>query len=159
MKNSSLNSTFIYGIPLLMMISAVFLIYSPSFKTHTALFSFSVTFDFIISIPLVYYFLVRKSRIANKTVYLLFTVNLILASFFIPKQNQVYLDLFKYWVLPFMEFFSIGYLIYHVRTVLKKVAQKESTGSDFFTLLKEVLSEIIPKKAVIPIKFPYELKI
>ena len=85
----------IYGLPLLFVLIAFLIIKSSVFKTNPNLISFGVTFDLLISIPFIYYLLIRKTKISNASTSIVLTLNLILAAFLIPKQNQIYLDLFK----------------------------------------------------------------
>jgi len=105
----------VYGIPSLLIIMSVLILKSSVFKENSNLLSFGITFDFLISIPFIYYLLIRKTKISNKSISILLTVNLILASFFIPKQNQLYLELFKNWMLPILELLIIGILIFNVK--------------------------------------------
>jgi len=140
----------IYGIPFLLVFLSVLILKSSVFKENSNLLSFGITFDFLISIPFIYYLLIRKTKISNKSISILLTVNLILASFFIPKQNQYYLELFKNWLLPLLELLIIGILINNVKKSLKKINENETQNADFFTILKQVLRELVPKKIVIP---------
>jgi len=140
----------IYGIPFLLIFLSVLILKSNVFKENSNLLSFGITFDFVISIPFIYYLLIRKTKISTKSISILLTVNIILASFFIPKQNQYYLELFKNWLLPILELLIIGMLINNVKKSLKKINENETQNTDFFIILKQVLSELIPKKIVIP---------
>lgn len=140
----------VYGIPSLLIIMSVLILKSSVFKENSNLLSFGITFDFLISIPFIYYLLIRKTKISNKSISILLTVNLILASFFIPKQNQLYLELFKNWMLPILELLIIGILIFNVKKTLKKIEGNKTLNDDFFTILKQVICELVPKKMVIP---------
>ena len=141
----------IYGIPLVMVFIAILMVRSNLFKTNPDVISFGVTFDFLFSIPFVYYLLIRKTKIPNTSISIVLTVNLILATFFIPAQNQIYLDYFKNWFLPILEFTIIGILIYNVKKALQKVNENKTREIDFFTTLKQVAHNIVPKKMAIPL--------
>ena len=151
MNSKTLNkNTLIYGIPSLMVLIFLFIIKSSLFKTNPNLISFGVTFDLLFSIPFIYYLFIRKTKISNSTVSILLTVNLILATFFIPKQNQIYLELFKNWLLPILEFLIIGFLVYNVKKTIKKIKKKGTEYTDFFSILKHILHKLVPKRMVIP---------
>lgn len=140
----------VYGIPFLLIIISVLILKSGVFKENSNLLSFGITFDFLISIPFIYYLLIRKTKISNKSISILLTVNLILASFFIPKQNQYYLELFKIWLLPILELLIIGILIYNVKKSIKKINKNKTQNADFFIILKQIIYELVPKKMVVP---------
>ncbi len=145
------KNVLVYGIPLLMVLISIFMINSSLFKTNPNLISFGVTFDLLFSIPFIYYLLIRKTKISNSTISIILTMNLILATFFIPKQNQIYLELFKNWLLPILELLIIGILVYSVKKTIKKIKKNETENTDFFSILKQISSEIVPKKMVIPL--------
>lgn len=145
------RNIYIFGFPLLMVFISILITNSNIFKTNPDLISFGVTFDLIFSIPFVYYLLIRKTKISNNSISFILTLNLILASLFIPKENQIYLSLFKNWFLPIIEIVIIGILIFNVKKTIKNVKEKESRKSDFFTILKQVAHKTIPKKLAIPL--------
>ncbi len=150
MKTIHLQKISIYGITLFLILFSLFTIKTNAFKTNTNILSFGVTADLLFFIPLIYYLVIRKTKISNKSVSLLLTVNLLLATVFIPKQNQIYLDFFKNWLLPILELLLIASLIYSVKKAIKnrKDIQK---NTDFFSLLKQVTLQIVPKKMAIPL--------
>jgi hypothetical protein len=145
------RNIFIYGIPLSMVFISIFIINSNIFKTNPDLMSFGVTFDLIFSITFIYYLLIRKTKISNKSISIVLTLNLILATFIIPKPNQIYLNLFKNWFLPLIEIAITGIIIYSVKKKLKEVKENKVVNSDFFSTLKQVSYTIVPKYMATPL--------
>ena len=45
---------------------------------------------------------------------------LLIGTYFLPKDNQEYLNLFKVWVLPFFEISILVFIIIKVRSAIKK---------------------------------------
>ena len=61
--------------------------------------------DFLITIPLVYFFLIRKKEISNKTTITVAFLGLAIASVILPKENQEVLVRIRMLLLPLVEFF------------------------------------------------------
>jgi len=135
----------------LLILSTFFITKSNVFKTNSNLLSFGVTFDLLFTIPFIYYLLIRKTNISNKSISFLLTLNFIFASYILPKQNQFYLAFFQYWILPVLELFIIGFLVFNVKKSLRKIKKSKTLDADFFTILKQVIYEFVPKKLVIPL--------
>lgn len=136
----------VFTIYFLLIVALFPIVNSSAFKNNSDLFSFSITFDLFVSIPVVYYLLVRKTTISNKSISVILTLNLIVAGYILPKQNQYYLDIFKNWFAPIIELFIIGFLIYNVRNIIDKSKKQNNKNADFFTVLKKVTSELVPSK-------------
>ena len=142
----------INSIAILLVCVAVLLavIHSVTYQQHSNLMSFTVTFDFLVTIPLVYYLLIRNTTISNKMISLVFTITLVLASFFISKENQYYLTIFKTWIFPLFEFIIIALLIKKVHLAIQKTKVNTTHNTDFFIHLQQILSDIVPQRLVIP---------
>ena len=150
-KAINLNRNIInFGIPLSLLVVLIFLMKSSLF-TENSTMSLAITIDLLLSVPLVYFLLIRKSQIPKTTVVPIMIIGLLIGSYFLPKENQQYLDIFKFWLLPFIELAVISYVIYNIRKAVLKFKKNENSIFDFFTILKEICYEILPKKAVIPV--------
>ncbi len=119
--------------------------------------SAAITFDLLISTPVLYFLTIRKSEIPNTTVVPVFILGIIIASFILPIEHQYYLSLVKTWFLPFLELAIITYVILTIRKTFKAIKKNLSTQLDFFTAAKEASGNILPKKLVIP--FATELSV
>ncbi len=137
---------FIFGIPLLLVFISFLILKSNTYKLNPNLMSFGVTFDLLVSIPLIYYFLIRNTNISKTSLSIIITLNLLIASLLLPKQNQFYLTVFKNWILPFIELIFIGILMFKVKKTLRAIKKEEHQNADFFTILKQVIHTIVPKK-------------
>jgi len=136
------------GIPFLIILVLVFLSKSTFFSSNPSLSSFAITFDLLITVPFVYFLLIRKSKIPITTIVPILIVGLIVGRNILPVENQFYLNLFKVWALPFIELFVVSFIIIKLRYSIRKYKQKNATNMDFFTTLKETCSDILPKKIV-----------
>ncbi len=139
----------IFGFPLVLFGALILLIQSSLFTGDNTL-SLAVTIDLLITVPLVYFFTIRKTAIPKTTVVPMMVIGLFIGSYFLPKASQSYLELFKTWMLPVVEVSVLTYIIIKVRKARKKFKSLKSQSPDFFTTLKATCQEILPKKLVLP---------
>lgn len=152
---STLNSKlFIFGIPLLLILcTLIFALNVNTFSTDQEIISTALTVDLVITIPFIYFMLVRKSAISNFTVMPFFVAGLILASIVILASNQYTLDLIKTWLLPLVEITVISIVFIKIWKVRKTLKANGLIGSqecvirtDFVNLFKKGAQEILPPK-------------
>ena len=136
----------VFAVPLLIMLSMIILSQSSWFQLHPAAFSAAITIDLAFTVPLVYLFLIRKRDISNTTAIPLFIVGLVLASFLIPADHQVYLRLIKQWVVPVVELAALALVGQKVRKILKAYNGQKSHSLDFHSQIREATKEVLPKK-------------
>lgn len=124
---------------------------SSMFITNSNTLSIGITFDLLLTVPLLYFLLIRKTNIPKTTVLPCLIIGMITCSVILPTQNQYYLDLFKTWVFPVLELSIISYIIYRLTKVIKRYKANKSDKVDFFTALKNTCYETLPKSIVIPL--------
>lgn len=141
--------SYIFGIPLLLVLSIILLVKSSIFRIHPEVLSFGATFDLILTVPLTYFLLIRKKKIPNISVVSFFLLGIIVASLIIPKNNQYILTQVKIWVVPVVEALIFFVIARKVRNKIK-VYKKDSSGTlDFFTAFKEAAMGVLPRKIAI----------
>ncbi|WP_432670167.1 hypothetical protein [Flavobacterium sp. SM2513] len=145
------KSLFQFGIPIFLIGLLVVLAKAPVFTTNANILSIGITFDLLLTVPFVYFLLIRKTNIPNTTVVPFVIIGVIMGSFILPSENQYYLNLFKIWVLPIIELSVLSFVIYKVQKAIKFHKAHKFESSDFFTTLKISCAEILPKVAVIPV--------
>lgn len=144
------SSLLIFGIPLLIFATMIGIAKSSFFKASPDQLALGITLDLLLTVPIVYFLLIRKTKIPNTTVVPILILGVLLCSILLPFENQEYLNLFKTWVLPIVELSVFSYIIYNLRKTIKSFKQKKGTSIDFFTTLKLTCSEILPEKLVMP---------
>lgn len=138
-----------FGIPLILF-GILILLMKSSFAKGNDTLLLAITVDLLFTVPLVYIFLIRKTQIPKTTVIPLMIVGLLIGSYFLPKESQYYLNVFKTWALPVIELSILTFVILKVRTALKKYKSFKSSSTDFYDSLKSICYEILPKKFVLP---------
>ncbi len=145
MRNTALNFTKYVPltIPFIIGASLILLLKSSFFLENPETLSSAITLDFLITIPLIYFLIIRKRNIPKFTVITIFVLGVITLSIFLPKEHSSLLDTVKTYLIPVLELGIFSFLIYKV-TQLSKNYKKSS--NDFYTNLKLATSEVFPKK-------------
>lgn len=141
----------IFGIPLFFIGMMVLITKSQAFISNPDVLSIAITVDLLLTVPFIYFLLIRKTKVPKTTVVPFLIFGVIIGSLILPPENQYYLDLFKIWVLPVVELTILSFVIYNVRKGIKRYKSNKSESFDFFTTLKSTCYEILPKGAVIPV--------
>ncbi len=152
--NKAINiqkSLIIFGIPLLIIVLMVVISKSSIFINSPNELSIGITFDLLLTVPLVYFLLIRKTKIPKITVVPFLILGLIICTLILPSENQYYLKFFKTWIFPIVELSILSFVIYNVRKGIKRYKLTKTESFDFFTTLKNTCYEILPKGAVIPV--------
>lgn len=132
-----------FAIPILMILSLVILIKSSFFVSKLTPF---VLIDLLLTIPLVYFLLIRKREISNTSVFSVAAIGLLIASLTLPKEEQLLVNQIRMIALPIVEVLLIGYVIVKLRKALQNIKTLRAQALDFFDLLEQVCNEILPKK-------------
>ncbi len=148
---NTLRYLVIYGLPLLIIGLMIAVVKSPIFKGSPDYIATGVTLDLVLTSPLIYFLLIRKTNIPKITVVSMIVLGIVISSFLIPSENQYTLNLFKTWAIPVIEITVLSYVLYNVRKAIKKFNLNKKNNLDFYTVLKNTCYELFPKKIVIPI--------
>ncbi len=134
----------VFGLPLLLVAFLVFLSKSLAFQNAPKDLSFGILMDLILTLPVLYYCLIRKTSIPKYTVVSVFIVGVIVASFIIPVEHQGLLTQIKTFAIPIAELGILGVLIYQARSVIKEMKKNDRKGVDFFDALSIACSNTLP---------------
>lgn len=136
---------------MLLIASMILLAQSPVFNSNSNPLSIGITVDLLLTTPLIYFLLIRKSNIPKTTIVPILIIGVVVCSIILPTENQYYLNLFKTWVLPLIELSIFAYVIYNVHKAVKRFKSTKTKSVDFYTQLKEACYEILPKGYVTPV--------
>ena len=141
----------IFGIPLLIIGLMILFAKSSAFISNPDALAIGTTFDLFLTVPFIYFLLIRTTDIPKTTVFPFMIFGIIICSIILPSENQYYLDIFKTWALPVVEISILSFVIYKVRKGIKSYKSNKTESFDFFTTLKNTCSEILPKAILIPV--------
>jgi len=109
----------IFGIPFLIIGLIIFIAKSQLFINNSNNLATGITFDLLLTVPFIYFLLIRKTNIPKTTVIPFLILGIVISSIILPSENQYYLNLFKTWVLPIVEISILSFVIYNVRKGIK----------------------------------------
>ncbi len=135
-----------FGIPIFLILSIIVLAYSSFFQLYPKELSIGITFDLALFIPVIYFLLIRKSKIPKITIVPFFVAGIVIASFIIPKDFQFYLTQVKNWILPIVETTIFFLVIYKVRQLNKQFRKGINITLDFYSALKISATQILPNR-------------
>ncbi len=135
----------IFLLPVAIVLGCIYVAGSPLFLENPHQLAMAITFDLLVSTPVIYFLIIRKTTIPKTTVVPVFILGLVVASVILPAEHQTHLSLVKTWFLPFLEIGIITYLIITIRKAFKKIRQNQSDTPDFFIAAKNAADSILPK--------------
>ncbi|MEZ5013591.1 MAG: hypothetical protein R2794_04805 [Chitinophagales bacterium] len=77
-------------------------------------------------------------------------IGIFIGSYFLPKENQTYLDICKNWILPVCELSILIFVIFKIRKAIKNHKTLNSATPDFYDTLKRISRDILPEKLALP---------
>ena len=137
-----------YTLPVSIILTMVWLSKSPIFKLHSNELAPAITIDLLLTLPLVYFLIIRKTSVPKTTIVPVLVIGVVTATFILPKDQQGLLDFAKTWLLPFVEIFVVSYVIITVRKSIKAFKAHKTNTFDFYANIKVALRNIVPAKVV-----------
>lgn len=142
---NSLRPSLYFGVSVLLIGLLVLIVKSSLFEISSNVLSLTITIDLLISIPVIHYLLIRKSRIPKTSVSTIVVLGLVVGVIVIPFDNQQYLNLFRIWFLPLVEIGIVLFVIYEVRKVIRKSKEAGELTVDLFTAFKDICYQLVPR--------------
>ena len=142
-KEIQLNITAL-GMLFLIISFLVVLPFTDRFNSAPSELSLGILLDLLITIPVLYYLIIRKTKIPNFTTIHVFIIGVIIASLIIPIEHQELLTKVKHIAIPIIEFGVIGMVVYKMTSL--RNAFQETSGNDFYDKLLIACQEIFPSR-------------
>lgn len=105
--------------------------------------AFGFTFDFVCTVPLLYFILIRKTNIPAITVVPLSLLMLLLASWLIPQEFQFYVVIYRNYALPVLELLVLAILVIRIRRA-GLAYRTAGAQADVCCRLQQAASEVLP---------------
>ncbi|MGV3630768.1 MAG: hypothetical protein ACO1O6_06165 [Bacteroidota bacterium] len=135
-----------FFLPLLIIGFCVSLAGSELFSSEKQIFSQAITCDLLLTSPILYFLLIRKTSIPRMTVVPVFIAGLWIASAILPEEQRGIADLLKLWFLPLLEIALLVLVIFKVRKAVRSY-KLQKASADFCTALKTSCAGVLPSKA------------
>jgi len=138
------SKVFIFGVPLLLLVILILL--AKSFLLHSSPSTLSIAFtlDFLVTIPFLYFLLIRKTDVPKYTVVSLFIIGVIIASFVIPVEQQGFLNQVKMFAVPIVELGLFSFLAFQAWSIRKAMRNSNQKQGDFYDALTLACSKVMP---------------
>ncbi len=113
----------------------------------------AITFDMIVSIPLIYVLLIRKTLIPNATIAPVFLLSLGLAWYFLPTDNRSLLEITIAYILPLLEIFLLIFVALKFYRVRRKFESDLEINGDFYERFRDILKAELPQAIACAVAF------
>lgn len=134
------STAVIYGLPLLVILISIALTFSPLVASNSYLAT-GIIYDLTLTAPLLFLCLSRKSKISKLKVVPFFIIGTLIASYFIPKNNQGHLHLIITYLVPVLELSLFTFILIKLRKAFKVFRKNSNASIDFLTLSRKSISE------------------
>ena len=127
---------FTYGLPLAVISLAVYLSLAGYANEYPEL-AIGITYDLMLTAPLLFYILIRKTKIPKITVVLFLVIGFMLATLLVPPHQQFHLHLITAYLLPAIELVFLFYNFYHICRIIKAFKNNPDRSRDFYFIIRE----------------------
>lgn len=135
----------IFLLPAVVLIALIGLRYSGLFDAELALHSNLIILDLLITIPLLFFILIRKTEIPKFTIVYSFVIGLLVARVIIPTEHHSVLDFMMTYILPIVEIGIVSIVLYKL-FLISRSFNSEENSSDFFDKLTIACCDIVPDR-------------
>lgn len=133
-----------FGVTVVLAAVLIFIVQLVKFNEALAI-GFSL--DFLVTVPLLYLFMIRKTAVPAITVVPLSLFMLLLAYWVMPASHQQYLEMYRLFALPLIELIVLAGVV--VKVIKAGRAFKASAlQKDVYYRLKQAVQEIVPVQMV-----------
>jgi len=138
------NWSLALGLPLLVMLSSIIIVYSPFFAAHSAGMSTGVTLDLTVTAPLLYFLAIRRTAVSKMTVIRVFVVGVLVAGLLLGSRSPL-LHGIKTWISPVIEAVVVITVVWNIRKARRQVGRGEM---DMLTHLRSIAARIFGNERV-----------
>ncbi|MEM6321089.1 MAG: hypothetical protein AAF960_25720 [Bacteroidota bacterium] len=136
----------VYGLPLLLVLGCYSLVQLPVYQNNTDSLSLGITLDLVITLPLIYFFLIWKKDIPKITVASVFVLGLVAATYILPPNQQDLLSMIKLVAFPVVEAGVLTYVGFTLFKTYRAYQSEKQQTPDFLDALFEATDKILPTK-------------
>lgn len=128
------------------LVIAIFVIcyaaYFISSTTNQYWTSLAIVFDLLITAPVVYYFMIRKTAVSRTSVLRVFVLGLTVGGLLLTGSKIPALSFVKTWVAPVAELTLIIFIALRFQRAVKTIKEKGDLPNDFIFYCRNILFEI-----------------
>lgn len=140
------NNRWVLALPVLLLLLLLAVLNAPGLKLYSQQLSYAATIDFLVTVPFVYFLVIRKRAVPNTTVVSVFILCMLIAGFAIPQAHQNLLVAIRQWAIPVVEIAAFSYLLIKLRKAFQQYKQQKKATPDFYTSLLAISQQVFPAK-------------
>ncbi|WP_203292659.1 hypothetical protein [Luteirhabdus pelagi] len=137
---------FVIGVPLLLLASLFFVGSATLLQQHSTL-PLAISIDVLMTIPLVYFLLIRRTSIPNLTIIPFTIVCFLVGHYVLPDNQHRYLDLFQTYGLPLLELVAISFVGIKVYKIIHSF-KSHNHIPDVYDAITAAVRESFPARVV-----------
>ncbi|MGH1338174.1 MAG: hypothetical protein ACRBFS_18775 [Aureispira sp.] len=141
MRKITLPSYYLFLLPLLALLVVVGMMY---YRPLDSTLAIGITLDLVVTIPCLYLLAIHYQNIPKRTVVPVVLLGVLLGSWMLPVEQQVYLNYIKNYVLPVVELGVLSFIVYKVYQTKQLYQQGEER--DFYSRLLQVTKALFPER-------------
>ncbi len=136
------NWSLAIGIPLIIFSACFLITFTKSYQVNQQLISNAIIGDLLITAPLAYLLLIRKSNVSKFTVIRIFIIGVIVSGLILNTHSNNLLHFIKTWVSPFIEATIIFFVVRKFYQANKSAKLSGSCHPDFLSHCRMVMHEV-----------------
>ena len=146
MNKSTTRSTHLFwvSLPFFLLFGILLFTRSIYFQQQSELISQFLILDLLITIPVVYFWVIQKTNIPKITVVPVIILGMLLGYYTIPEDQHHYLDLFKKYAFPLLEGGVFLFVVFKIRKTIQAFKSNNSQELDFYDVMRKTCQEILP---------------
>jgi hypothetical protein len=134
------------GLPSLVLVACIAIVLSPIYQTNKQSLSLPIIFDLLVTAPILYYLVIRKTKVAYTTVIRVFLIGLLVASWLMEKNGPPILIGIKHWLAPILEVVVIGSLCWSFRSNRSILMTNKGLENDFLLFCQKLMIHVLGNK-------------
>ena len=141
----SQNRLLIFGLPALLILSISILALNHR-MVDTPAMAVAIILDLVLTIPLIYWLLIRSTDIPKITIVPMIIGGLVLTNFILPESQQILAGNFRHILIPIIELGVFFYLIRLAKKTGQKFKALKNRDTDFLEVIRKTVQEVFPMK-------------
>ncbi len=142
----NINWKIAIGIPALIFFSCYLITFTAGFKSNGSMLSLAIIGDLLITAPVVYLFLIRKTSVSKLTVLRVLFVGILVAGAILNTESGYLVHVLKIWVSPILEGTFIFFIARKFYLANKEAKLKGFGKIDFLNHCRIVLTKVTGNK-------------
>ncbi len=139
------NRLLIFGLPLLLIISISILALNHQ-MVDTPAMTVGIILDLVLTIPVIYWLLIRSTDIPKITIVPILIGGLVLTNFILPESQQALAGNFRHILIPMIELGVFFYLINLAKKTSQKFNALNNRDTDFLEAIRKMVQDVFPMK-------------